>query len=57
MVNNLPIEIHLGIPGKGESVPGGSFNDFPKPIDQKKSGCVDLSNSPSVKDFEFNLKK
>ena len=27
MVNNLPIEIHLGIPGKGESVPGGSFND------------------------------
>ena len=27
VVNNLPFEIHLPIPGKGESVPGGSFND------------------------------
>ena len=51
MVNNLPIEIHLGIPGKGESVPGGSFNDFPKPIDQKKVAAWSCLIPPLCKRF------
>ena len=30
IVNNLPFEIHLPIPGQGENVPGGSFNNTGK---------------------------